>query len=734
MRDKKEKNEKTPEREALERQVDAMMDPKRPDPVPAPSAEPGLVPPAEPAAAPAPIAADMDNTESLPSAKTAPELSPRLRKKIPVDHDSEEPDEPALKPASASVSAPPLSIDELDKIAGKIEPDKPAEPEDPAPEASEKDGTELSTDLDDSQTEKAVDDIVAREGDVMLALQDAATGKAKKTNPKSSPHGWKAKLRALLRNKWTWVIVAVLLIVLFSLPITRYKLIGLVIKEQLTVTVTDSKTHTPVSSAEVSAHGRSTKTDANGKAVFKVSPGNTTLEVAKKYYKTGDKPLFIGLKPVAAKVSLQATGRQVPITVTNKLTGQPLGGAEIEVLGTAAKTNAAGKAVIVLPTKSATAAAAVSLKGYNTAKVSITITDQAIPANNFALTPAGSVYFLSNASGTIDVIKTDLGGENRHTVLAGTGREDASSTSLLASRDWHYLVLKARRDTPLPALYLIDTSNDKIIQFDSATASFRLVGWYGHSFVYDATRSGISAWQAGREALKSYDAEHQQLSQLDQSQADGNANSFAYQSFLNFYILSSGVLYTTQWTSQTADGSSYNFAGKTDAIRAVQPDGQNKKDYQTFPANTIGSIQAATYGPESIYYAVYDSVSGRPSYYTYQDQAVKPAAITQDDFSRNYPTYLISPSGNQTFWTELRDGQDNVLIGDASAKNPRTIARLDGYTPYGWYSDTYVLVSRNSSELYILSTKAANSQPYKITNYYKPAVVYKGYGYGYGGL
>jgi hypothetical protein len=61
---------------------------------------------------------------------------------------------------------------------------------------------------------------------------------------------------------------------------------------------------------------------------------------------------------------------------------------------------------------------------------------------------------------------------------------------------------------------------------------------------------------------------------------------------------------------------------------------------------------------------------------------------------------------------------------------------LSDYSPYGWFSDSYTLVSKNASELYIMPTSgpAKSRQPLKITDYYKPAQTYVGYGYGYGGL
>ena len=590
---------------------------------------------------------------------------------------------------------------------------------------------------DDPETDKAIDDIVIKESDTVLAVED----NAKKPNRTVvvSDESWKAKLRRLGRNKRFWAVVIVLLVVIFAVPLSRYKVLGLVIKRPVTLVIVDSKTHTPISNAQISLGGVTAKTDANGKAHLSASLGKTRLIITKQYYLSINAYYFVGFKqaPVGngKPISMGATGRLVPLTITNKITGQPLKGVEIRVLDTTAKTNAKGQASIALPATKPKDDAKLSLGGYNTAAVTIEVIDKVVKANSFALTPVGHIYFLSNSSGNIDVVKSDLDGSNRKVVLAGTGKEDQNTTSLLASRDWRYLVLKARRDTAEPAMYLIDANTDKVTQFDNGDANFNLVGWYGHAFVYDLTRNSLSNWQAGREALKSYDADNLQLNLLDQNQAEGDANNYAQQSFYNFYIVDGAIVYNTQWYTYASFGP-VDSSGKTDTIRAIAPNGQNKKDYQSFPTGSTGYIQAALYEPQAIYYAVYSNTDSKTTYYAYEDQGVKTVNIDAGTFNKTYPTFLLSPSGKQTFWTELRDGKNSLFVGDVQASNKKQLASLSNYAPYGWYGDSYTLVSKDSSELYIMPAAGLKTgqNPLKITDYYKPAQTYNGYGYGYGGL
>lgn len=196
MRDKKKSQaKKTSEQEALEKHVDAIMDPKQPDTPAAKKPEPAI------SAAAAPVA------QSTP---TAPQLSPKLRKQVDV----------------AGESGKPLSIDKLDELTEQItksakskKPKKPeketgletaVEPAEPEESPAPADITEESAGLDDPQTDKAVDDIVAYEGDVMLAVADSTAEEhnrqiAEQTKPKGHP--------ALAVIFWIFIAIAVFIII-----------------------------------------------------------------------------------------------------------------------------------------------------------------------------------------------------------------------------------------------------------------------------------------------------------------------------------------------------------------------------------------------------------------------------------------------------------------------------------------------------------------------------------------
>lgn len=557
-----------------------------------------------------------------------------------------------------------------------------------------------------------------------------------KANPEKFP-----KLKKLARAYWAkkkWTIpvsVVALLVLVLGVPLTRYPILGIALKKDVPVTVMDSATNQPVTDAIVTVGGLTTKTDNKGRAVVHLKVGKHLVSITKKYYRDYNREVFVGVMGTPeVNAGPVATGRQVPITVTDYITGKPLENAVIRASGSSAKTDKSGKATLVLAAKGTDAKATISLNGYNDNSVNVLITSRAVTTNKFTLTPKGKLYFLSNLSGKIDVVKTDLDGKNRKTVLAGTGTEDTFSTSLLASRDWKYLALLSKRDGK-QGIYLINTDNDESTNIDggSTAASFSLVGWSGDTFVYQVTRNNIQSWQSGATSIKSYDATSGKLYNIDQTTGAGTGlYDYDNTSFGTVSILDNELVYVKNVGASGAG----KLDGKSVSLVSVRPDGSNKKSVKDFPvpAGTAYyySITTSQYQPTALYLQVYETTTAA-TYYEYENGAVtQKSDVTDDVFNKAYPTYLLSPTGKQTFWSETRDSKNALFVGNGGGAGGKQIATLSEFTPYGWYSDNYLLVSKNGSELYVMPTDGSK-QPVKLTDYYKPQLTYRGYGGGYGG-
>ena len=564
---------------------------------------------------------------------------------------------------------------------------------------------------------------------------------------------WKTTYLAHKKISIPATIVALLLII-GAVPATRYPVLGLAMKKNFSATVVDSKTNKPVSSVDVTLDGKTAKTGQDGKVTFsKIPVGKYQLQVSKKYYQDATSNAFVPIKGSGSgQISINATGRQVKIQVVNKITNKPIKDAELSAADTEVKTDGNGEATIVLPASADTQKASVTANGYNKfdSNVKVTESDAVDSANKFQITPSGKVYFLSKRTGKINVMNSDLDGTNQTVIVAGTGAESDTDTVLLASQDWKYLAFKSKRDEHKdPVLYLIDTANgNKMTTTDEAVGTpitFTMVGWSGHNFVYQVDRSLLD-WQPKKQSLKSYNAESDKITIIDDTAAEGTgASSYSGIDYRHEYygttiVVGETINFTKSWVSgiYTADGSA--LAGKQSNIYSVSVTGQNRKTVKSFDANKVSFIESRLYKPKEVYYRVF--VNGVYDYYELDDANFSQKGDLGNEFTQAYPTYLYSPSNSQTFWAESRDGKNTLFVGDNEGDHGTTIASLSDYTTYGWFTNDYLLLSKNSSELYItgvaglMDTKDQNATgvPLKITDYHKPSTNFYGYGGGYGGL
>ncbi|MBX4188588.1 hypothetical protein KW792_00630 [Candidatus Saccharibacteria bacterium] len=530
--------------------------------------------------------------------------------------------------------------------------------------------------------------------------------------------------------------VLLFIIILAAVPFTRYAIAGTVVKKDMSVKVLDDTSATPVSGAQVSTGSVNAITNASGVATLKhISVGPHDLTVTKKYYK--DKKTSLTLPVMQQKsiptVQIEATGRQVQVTVTDSIDKSAVAGVSITVAGTNAKTDSGGVATMVVPTGANEQKATLTQSGYNDTEVTLKISSDKILNNEVKMTPAGKVYFLSKLSGKIDVVKTNLDGTERKTVLAGTGKEEDQNTVLLASRDWKYLALLSRRAGSNPTLYLIDTSNDSSSVIDEGNAAFTLVGWVGQNFVYTVERSNVGLWQADRHAIKSFNAPSKKIVTLDQTTATGTSNyNYVGESLGTIYGYDDQIYYIKNW------GSSGDVGTKQATFNSIKTDGTAKKTIKSFglssgSTSSYISVEAKVEKPDKTHFYFYDGA--KDNFYIYSDGQFKTDTTiktSSDFFTASYPTFLQSPSDKNTFWSEPRDGKNTLFIGDDDGNNEKQITTLSDYNTFGWYTDNYLLVSKNSSELYAMSKDGKNA--IKISDYHKPAVTFQGYGGGYGGL
>ena len=217
---------------------------------------------------------------------------------------------------------------------------KTAEPDRSEDKQGSQDETEPKVDLtdpvlDDPAVDKAVDDIAVSESSELLVVED--TYRALAIGHKNTKLD---KLKKLLKNKWLYISVGLVIILLLAVPLTRYFILGQFMSNSYKFTVIDSVTDKPVSGAVVTIGASKAATNAYGQANIKANLGKRQFEISKQYYAKDEGDIFVGFsKSTGDIVYLSATGRQVEVTILNKLTNQPIKGARISVLNTNATTN-----------------------------------------------------------------------------------------------------------------------------------------------------------------------------------------------------------------------------------------------------------------------------------------------------------------------------------------------------------------------------------------------------------
>lgn len=509
--------------------------------------------------------------------------------------------------------------------------------------------------------------------------------------------------------------VLVLVAVIFAVPMTRYAALGVFVKKPTTVIVVDDATGKPVSEVTVAFGRQDGKTDKNGAVTFSgVSVGDHPLKAEKKYYTTAETSFVVPvINEAKTTIKLKATGRVATVNVTNAISGKPLAGATVKVGDAVATADDNGAATIALATKDSDQTGEVSLKDFQTVDISVNTKDMA-PSVDAKLYPDGKVYFLSNRAGTYDVMSSTLDGEDQQVVAKGTGSELAYELQLVPSPTRQYLALKARRGSDKEGyIYVIDTATNAISKVENSNGP-SLIGWINNTFYYGQYNYNNGQIVDGRAKLVSYNAASKQNSVIDASKFEGDQWGNAELGLGTFHqLVGDRIYYAKCW--------SYNgyYTGNRDRKASLMAvvDGKavSLKDVDQNGGAYCGTVATK---PDTVYYQVtFSNDSHSDSYRYILGKAVEAVQVSDGQLYNNSYTYLMSPNGKRTFWTETRDGQDVSFVGDANGQNAQQVSAAN-YKAYGWVGDDYVLYSKGGSELYVAAAGAQLDGAHKITNFY----------------
>jgi len=548
-----------------------------------------------------------------------------------------------------------------------------------------------------------------------------------------------AKIVHWFRHDRGWfiatVIVAIVAILAGLTWFTRYSPIGLFMKKDLYVYLSEPNINQTTVGGNLildgngGAYNSSGGRQASGRltGVIKltnVPVGRHNLTIVSSFRKPIQTHITVtvGLhKRQNVGIMLPLSGHGAVLSIINSITQKPVPNPTVKYNGQALPVVANSVVYIYADSKTNDANITVSAPGYTirTAKIALhgdSYSYNPEAAQNFNLAPAGKLYYISKATGQLNVMKSNLDGSDAQVALAATGNEQVGQMALSQSPDGKYVALVAKRnaDDAQPQLYMISAADDKLASADTGNAVFTIQGWLGDSLIYTVERKDVALGQANHYKLKSYNASSGALTTLDQSSAATNSTNTAggYEYYTNVWIAKNQVIYLKNWTSTTGYVASQDVVGgQQDTLNIVGANGSGHQTVASYPGGD--NVAVVQYAPASFY--IQDNANPEAFYnYTIGDSP-KPIALNDDQFYGAGGLFIPSSDGNLLITTDSRDGNSILLTEDISGKQHIVNNNTGNNLPFGWYTDQYILTSLNGSEMGIFSV--SGGQNAFVTNY-----------------
>jgi hypothetical protein len=428
----------------------------------------------------------------------------------PENNNKDEQNKEDLQAGGAAVSdVPELSADLEVSDTDTDTEESSNTPPDLAPEKTEPQESDDTTPFDDENTDRAIDEIVAKEGDEALAAQDAAAAKSRvkvERKRRGFSRLWHSKW---LRYGLLFVLLAGIAAAA-AVPKSRYFVLNAAgVRSTSSVVALDRTTQLPLKGVHVTIAGQTVDTDSEGRAEFSgLRLGPTELVISRLGFEEIKHDIVIGWgsNPMG-NFLLSATGVQYLIEVSDYLSEKPIEGVEATDGEATAISDKEGKITLTLENPAVGEdSITLSKAGYRDQKV--TLGDDPEKPTKAAMVLARKAVFATRQSGKYDLYKSDLDGQNRELLLAGTGHEN-SNISLAVSPDGQKAAFVSTRDNKrdsdgflLSSLLLIDIEDGAKVTI-AESAQVQLIDWVGSTLVFQL---GASAGEEGdRYTLVSYD-------------------------------------------------------------------------------------------------------------------------------------------------------------------------------------------------------------------------------------
>lgn len=555
--------------------------------------------------------------------------------------------------------------------------------------------------MDDDQLGQAIEEIVAKDADKLLEVEDSKT---EKSEPKVAEIA-KAKSPKKPRGNFikTWfsnplyrmlTIFALLLIIVAAaiFPSSRYFVLNTTgVRVSTSIKAIDDKTNLPLKNVELVVNGKSSKTDSNGVAKLeKVKLGKQEIIVKKPAFAEIKRAVTLGWgsNPLG-ELRLVPTGSQVTFLAKGYVSDKPITEAEANFGDSSANFNANGEAVLTVPAgQEDEIEVTINAKNYREEKVKVKIDTK--DKINVALVPARPHVFVSKQNGKFDLYKADIDGKNEKVILTATGIEREESLSLASHPTKPVVAFASTRENNrnqdgflLTTLNLIYMDTNEVVKV-TLSERIQLVDWSGDYLVYVKITQGASEANVNRHKIMSYDIEK------------GTEKELASTNYFNDVVAVNGAIYYSP--------AVYRVNGKV-GLYKINADGSNKK---------------TVYDKEvwNMFRTAYDkfSISVGQDWYELNlanDEVKKVGGAPSVLKSR---IYVNSPDGQQSIWVDDRDGKSVLLDYNVDKKSDTALITENGIkNPIYWLDDkhlVYRIADGNEVADYVIGL--GSSSPKKI--------------------
>ncbi|PSO43398.1 hypothetical protein BRC19_00850 [Candidatus Saccharibacteria bacterium QS_5_54_17] len=482
-------------------------------------------------------------------------------------------------------------------------------------------------------------------------------------------------------------VIVLLSLLVFVIPSARYAALNLTMGTQtVEVFVVDKKTQQPIDKANIQFGDTMGETDEEGRAILEgVDFGPRQITVEKGAYADFSGQYTVDFRvDFFGPVELEPTGVPLKIRAVNKISKTSIDDFQVALKGSelSARSNDNGIAELSAPPPAEREVdVTVTADGYweKTFTTELRLERESSKPGVVEVVPEGKHYFLSNRTGTIDLVEANLDGSERTVVVEGTGDEKPGTQFKVSPGGDCGAMISTRAGERgpsgdlLPALYIVNFQQRTIERVDEGAPSFQPIGWSGNQFIYQ-----INYRDAGREG-------NQKLKSVDT--ASNNA--------LETYVVTKGYF---QGVTLLQDKLLYSLTqNEREKIGTFRIDVDNGSEKQVIDTS---SHRTKITGAKT---AIYQDDNGVEYEYSAESDSVN--ELQQPSESVAGSDFTVSGKG-KVAWIETRDGTRTLIVEGTAVTKEVNVSDI-----LRWHGEDYIIYhsTKDGSTDYIVHVDSQQS-------------------------